>query len=198
MKKICLIAAFLLTYSSVFCQNDAKIQQILKLKIYLSWLKKGYDIVNKGLTLISDIKHGDFDLHHDYFNSLELVKPAVQSDAKITAIIAMQKQMLLAYKSYRTKILASGVFTAPEIAYLQQVFAGLLNEAAEDITALTNVVSDGQLQMKDDERIGRINQLYHDMTDKYEFLHDFGDQVQLQALQRQKGLQETQTILKLY
>jgi hypothetical protein len=52
--------------------------------------------------------------------------------------------------------------------------------------------------MKDGERISRIDQLYESMANKYEFLHAFGDQVQLQRLQRQKALQEVQNLKKMY
>jgi hypothetical protein len=69
---------------------------------------------------------------------------------------------------------------------------------AEDITELTSIMADGQLQMKDNERINRIDQLYTGMTGKYEFLYSFGDQVQLQSVQRQQELQELNTIQKLY
>ena len=47
-------------------------------EVYAGYLKKGYDITQDGLKLISDIKHGDFDLHNDYFNSLKKVALAIK------------------------------------------------------------------------------------------------------------------------
>jgi hypothetical protein len=174
------------------------IEQIIKLQTYLSWLKKGYDIANKGLTLIGDIKHGDFNLHKDYFNSLNQVNPQIKGDVKIAAMISMQVQMLSGYKSYYKQFQASGVYTSKELSYLFQVFTVLLDDVAKDITELTNVITDSQLQMKDDERIDDIDKLYRNMTDKYEFLYSFASQVQMQVLQRQRELQESHSIQKMY
>jgi len=200
MKRVVFIGVFILVGSHVFCQNKITVmlEQIAKYEVYLSYLKKGYDIVNKGLTLIGDIKHGDFSLHKDYFNSLDNVNPQIKSDVKIAAMIAMQAEMLSGYKAYYKRFQAAGVFTDQEISYLYRVFSGVLDDVAEDMTELTQVITDGQLQMKDNERINRIDQLYTGMTGKYNFLYSFGDQVQLQGIQRQKELQETQRLQKMH
>ena len=134
MKTIVIIISFVLIGSPVFSQTEVMIEQIIKLKTYLSWLKKGYDIANKGLTLIGDIKHGDFNLHKDYFNSLEQVNPQIKGDVKIADMISMQVQMLSSYKSYYQQFKASGVFTGKELNYLYQVFTVLLDDVARDIT----------------------------------------------------------------
>jgi len=200
MKRVVMISVFILVGSCVFCQNKITVmlEQIAKYEAYLTYLKKGYDIVNKGLTLIGDIKHGDFSLHKDYFNSLNQVNPKIKVDVKIAAMIAMQAEMLSGYQAYYSRFQAAGVFTGQQINYLYRVFSALLDDVAEDMTELTNVITDGQLQMKDDERINRIDQLYSGMTSKYNFLYAFGDQVQLQGLQRQKELQETLHLQKMY
>lgn len=198
MKAIIIIISLILIGTSVFSQTEVRIEQIIKLKTYLSWLKMGYDIANKGLMLIGDIKQGDFNLHKDYFNSLEQVNPQIKGDVKIAAMISMQVQMLSSYKSCYQQLKASGVFTSKELNYLYRVFTALLDDVVKDITELTNVITDGQLQMKDDERIDDIDKLYRDMTDKYEFLYSFSSEVQMQALQRQRELQESHTIQKMY
>lgn len=200
MKQVVLIVGLVLAGSRGFSQNKITVmlEQIAKYEVYLVDLKKGYDIVNKGLTLISDIKHGDFDLHKDYFNSLKSVNPQIKSEAKIAAMMAMQAEILSGYQSYYQQFQHAGVFTSQEISYLYTVFSTLLMDVAEDITAVTTVITDGQLQMKDGERISQIDKLYARMTAKYEFLHAFGDQVQLQGLQRQRALQEVQNLQKMY
>lgn len=200
MKKICVIALLLVIGGRVCCQSatEVMIEQIVKLETYLSWLKKGYDIANKGLNLINDIKHGDFNMHQDYFNSLQQVKSPIKNDAKIAAMIAMQVQMLASYKSYARSFKTSGVFTSQEITYLQRVFTAVLDDVGKDITELTAVITDGDLQMKDDQRITRIDNLYNGVAGKYDFMYSFGNQVQLQAAQRQEELQETQQLQKLY
>ncbi len=200
MKQGCMIVLLILVGIQAFSQNKivVMLEQIAKYEVYLSYLKKGYDIVNKGLTLIGDIKHGDFSLHQDYFNSLDNVNPKIKSDAKIAAMIALQAEMLSGYQAYYKKFKASGMFTAQEINYLYRVFSTLIDEVGEDVTAVTDIITTGRLQMKDDERMNQIDKLYTGMTSKYEFLHSFGEQVQLQALQRQQELQGVQRLEKLY
>ena len=200
MKQVIIFVIAVLIGCRAVSQDKATVlmEQIAKFEVYLSYLKKGYDIVNKGLTLVGDIKHGDFSLHKDYFNSLDQVNPQIKSDVKIAAMIAMQVEMLSSYKAYYKQFRAASVFTNQEINYLYSVFTTLLNDVAEDITELTTVITDGQLQMKDDERINRIDKLYTGMTGKYDFLYSFGNQVQVQSWQRQKELQELKTIQKIY
>src|SRR5690606_38045577 len=54
-------------------QRKYLVKQIAALKVYLEYLKKGYEIVDKGLTTIGEIKNGTFSLDKDYFNSLKAV-----------------------------------------------------------------------------------------------------------------------------
>lgn len=44
-------------------QKKYLIQQIAALKVYLGYVQKGYSIAQKGLTTVSNIKKGNFDLH---------------------------------------------------------------------------------------------------------------------------------------
>ena len=200
MKKICVFTFLLLIVCEVYSQSatEVMIAQIVKLQNYLGWLKKGYSIANTGLNLISNIKHGDFTMHQDYFNSLEQVKGPIKNDAKIAAMIAMQIQMLASYKTYASSFKSSGVFTNSEITYLQRVFTTVLDDVGKDITELTTIITDGQLQMKDDQRMTRVDNLYINMSGKYDFMYSFGDDVQLQATQRQTELQQTQQLQKFY
>lgn len=198
MKKLVLVGLFAVISVSAFCQIKERIEQIIKLEAYLDWLKKGYGIVNKGLNLINDIKHGDFNLHEDYFSSLKQVKGPIKDDAKIARMIAWQAQMLNSYKAYYKEFRTSGVYTSQELDYLHRVFTALLDDAAKDITALTVIVTNGALEASDDERIARINELYERMDKKYEFLCAFGNATQLQTAQRKKELEIIGHLKKLY
>jgi len=81
MKKIIAIAMLLSITKSMSAQTFAEwfrqkstqkkylIQQIAALQVYIGYVSKGYSIAKKGLNTIQDIKHGDFDLHKNYFNN---------------------------------------------------------------------------------------------------------------------------------
>jgi hypothetical protein len=200
MKKILMISLMLMIGTVGFSQSVTEVmaEQIAKLQLYLNWLKKGYSIASKGLTLINDLKHGDFNMFQDYFNSLEQVKGPIKEDAKIAAMIAMQVQIVTRYQSYYHKVQASSTFTAQELTYVYNFYSLLLDDAGTDIDALTDVISDGKLQMKDDERISRINQLYKSMMGKYEAFYSFSNQIGLQAQQRQSDKNCWQNLQNLY
>src|SRR5690349_4960560 len=76
-------------------QKKYLLQQIAALKVYLDYLKKGYKIVDKGLTIVGDIKQGKFDLDIEYLESLANVNSAVSGSAKVAGIIAYQKRIMI-------------------------------------------------------------------------------------------------------
>jgi hypothetical protein len=179
-------------------QQKYLLQQIAKLQVYLGFVKKGYDIANKGLTFIGDIKKGDFKLHGDFFNHLKTVSPIIRHYSKVSDIISMQVRMVAAYKQYYQQFRQLGVFSTDEINYLYGVFTTLLDKVADDITDLTNILTNAKMEMTDDERIEQINKLYDRVTEKYSFLYSFGENVKVQATQRKKELGDLQGLKKLY
>lgn len=200
---VCLsIASEAQTWDEWFNQKKTQkkylLAQIALLQTYLGYLEKGYQIAEKGLTLIGDIKRGDFKLHHDFFTSLQHVNPAIKQSAKVVAIITMQADMLADYKNYYKCCQTVGVFSTEEVKYIYAVFSSLIGELAADIEGLTTVITDGKLEMKDNERIDRIDKLYNQVQDKYAFLHSFGNEISLQAAQRQRALRSTQELMKMY
>lgn len=198
MKKALFIVAWVVIGIPSYSQIQTRIEQIVKLEAYLGWLKKGYDIVNKGLALVSDIKHGDFSLHDAYFNSLKQVKAPIREDARIAAIISLQAQMLDSYHAYYNGFRTSGVYTSQELAYIYRVFSEILEDAGKDIMALTEIITRGDLEATDDQRIRRIDELYEQMRRRYEVLYGFGDATKLQALQRRRELEDITHLQNLY
>ena len=59
------------TYDEWFRQKKTAkkylLDQIAALQTYIGYAEKGYSIVTGGLNTIKDIKHGDFNLHNNYF-----------------------------------------------------------------------------------------------------------------------------------
>jgi len=71
-------------------QKKYLLQQIAALQLYLGYVKKGYEVVNKGLITVRNIKNGDFNLHRDFLGSLKRVNPKIKKYAKVADIIAYQ------------------------------------------------------------------------------------------------------------
>lgn len=165
-------------------QKKYLLQQIAALQVYIGYVQKGYSIAKQGLNTISDIKNGEFNLHKDYFNSLKTVNPKIKTYSKIADIIALQVNIIKIYKEAAKQIKQSGTFNAGEITYTNSVFERLLEDCIKTVDELIAVTTSGQLEMKDDERLKRIDDLYNDMQDKYTFVKGFSNEAKLLAVSR--------------
>lgn len=199
MKKIIIIASLLCFAESLSAQTFAEwfrqkatqrkylLQQIAALQVYTGYVSKGYSIAKKGLNTIQDIKHGDLNLHSNYFTSLITVNPKIRRYSKVADIIALEidiaKQTSKTIKDCR----ASNQLTTSELAYLQTVVNRLLDDCAKCLDALFNIITNSQLSMKDDERIAAIDKLYDDMVDKQIFIRSFSNTSRGLCVQRKSN-----------
>lgn len=165
-------------------QKKYLLQQIAALQVYIGYAKKGYNIVNGGITTIKNITNGDFNLHRDFFNSLKNVNPAIRRYAKVTDIIAYQVKIIKQTKGTLQQIRETKQFTETELDYCKQVFDNLLDECMKTVEELMLVTTSGKLEMKDDERLKRIDRLYADVQDKYSFTCSFSEDMGILAVQR--------------
>ena len=160
------------------------LQQIAANKVYIEYLQKGYSIANRGLTTIRKIKKGDFDLHYDFLSSLKAVNPKIRNSGKVVAIIGLQVKIIRDSKKALERIREMNQFTNEELSYCSKVFDNLLEDCLKNIDELFLVISSGELTMKDDERLNRIDKLYEDMQSKYGFCAAFSSEMSLLAIQR--------------
>lgn len=192
---------FAQTFDEWFNQKKTQIkyllQQIAANEIYIEYLQKGYKIAESGLNTINDIKHGDFNLHSDFFNSLKTVNPKIKNWAKVADIISFQIQIIKQARSAVQHIQASNQFTATEITYLRNVFDHLLAECTKSINSLIDIITSGQTEMKDDERIKRIDAIYDDMQDKLAYTKSFSFDAAMLAMQRMQEATDVQVSRKL-
>jgi len=205
MKKICLIIITALTVrhlpaqdlSDFFSQKKKDIQymlaQIAALQAYIVDAEKGYQIAQQGLTFIGELKKGEFDLHSAFFNSLKAVNPSITNYSKIFDIISYQESIIKDFK----KILAIKNMNAAELSYLQSVYNNMSDACAKSLNDLINIITDGTYQMKDNERVHRIDNIYADMKDKYAFTQSFTSEASLLSSQRQSELNEVDFLEKL-
>lgn len=185
------------TFEEWFKQKETQkkylIQQIAAFQMYLGYVQKGYSIAQKGLTTISNIKKGDFNLNRDFFGSLKSINPKVRNSAKVADIIAFQIKIVQVYKDTYKQVRASCLFNSKEVDYIFVVFTNLLSDCADVIDAIITVTTDDKLEMKDDERLKRIDALYNSMQDNYTFVQSFGEEAKLLAIQRMKEKKDVQT-----
>lgn len=176
------------TFNEWFRQKETQkkylLQQIAALQVYMGYLQKGYKIAKNGLHTISGFTKGELNLHTDYFNSLKTVNPSIKHYARVADIIALQIQIVKDYHNNYRQLHNTKAFTGNELTYINDVFTRLLDDCAQTLDALITVTTDGKIEMKDDERLERIDQLYADMQDKYSFSQSFSNDVKILAASR--------------
>jgi hypothetical protein len=191
---ICLLSIISCQFSSAqtweewFQQKQTAIkrleEQIVANKVYIEYAKKGYKIVSSGLNTIRDIKQGDFDLHLGFIDSLKVVNPKIKTLAKVAGIIAMQFHINKTSKQALNAVRESAQFTPDELDFCKNVFDHLLDECLKGIDELVLVITSGELEMTDDDRLSRIDQIYTDMQDKFSFTGSFSNEISTLAIQR--------------
>ena len=208
MQKIIMVAAFVLrasllnaqTFDEWFKQKETQIrylvEQIGALKAYGEVINKGYDIAQNGLSNVFNSKEGDYQQHSNYFLSLWKVKPSVKSYSKVLSALSMKTDIEKQYrliKSSTTKFLND-----KERSYVNNVYLSLISGCNDLVDELATVIDDDQLQLKDDERIQRIDKICLDMQDRYQFSQSFANEIKLLVLSRLKEANEVNKSYSLY
>lgn len=202
MKKLLLLVLFtVLVMSNMNAQAKQRkvlLQQIAALKVYIDAAQKGYSIAKKGLNTIGDLKRGEFKLHTDYLNSLKKVNPKIKSYSRVAEIVGLQLKIMKSYRRTYTDFKQGDLFHGSELEYINRVFGRLMDNCNDTLDELMTVTTDGQLEMKDDERMERIDRLYYAMMDNYSFIQSFNKQAKLLHLLRVKENREVQMTSKRY
>ena len=178
-------------------QKKYLIQQIAALKVYLKYLKEGYDVAKKGLGMIGDINDGNFNDHSTYFASLSLVNPSIKQSGKIALIANMQQQIMSEFRKLDKECRENEYLTDDELEYVRDVYSNMLVKCEESISELNTIITDHSSQLKDDERIERIDLIYEDMSDKRDFARSFSNSTRIIMAQRLREKSEVVTQEKL-
>lgn len=186
------------TWDEMFSQKKTQIrylgEQLVALKLYAGYLKKGYEVVSTGVSTVKDVKNGEFDLHNAFLGSLSSVNPAIRSNAKIAEIIVLQ---LAISKSFNA-IDSHTHLSANDQEYISRVRMHVQEECFKDLEELLLIVTSGKVEMKDDERLVRLDKIYQSMKDKSAFTQSFTGNVRTLIGQRKESEREAHTTKKLY
>lgn len=200
---ICLLMACLSANSQgFFSQKKTKLkyiaQQIAAFQVYAGYVQKGYTIANEGLGLINDIKHGDFDLHNNYFNSLKAVNPAIAGYSKTDDTKTAEENIRKVCIGITQFISNNQNIQEDEIEYINRVVSVLLNSSEDAMKELGTITSNGTVEMTDNERISRIGIIHTGMLDKYAFIKYFDRAVKLLSLSREKEMNDKNATESVY
>lgn len=182
MKKIKIIAPVLILTclciqgadaQGIFNQKGSQVkrlaEQVALLHTYSGYLKKGYQIADKGLGTINDIKNGDLSIHKTFFGSLKAVNPNIRKYSRVSEILLIQVETLTSFRRTTALIQRSGMYGEQELEYIKRVFDKILESCTLILGELGDLVTDGRLELKDNERLQRIEHLYKEILSTYAF-----------------------------
>lgn len=202
MKKMILLLILLLVFGQGIYgqakQRKELLLQIAALKVYIDYAKKGYSAVSKGLNFIGDAKKGELNLHGDYFVSLLKINPKIRNYYKTAEIIAMQIKIMKICKKTFAELKTDDLFHGNELEYIERSFDRLLDSCNDTLESLLIVTTDSKLELKDDQRIERIDALYERMLDDYKFCQSFNSEAKLLSISKRKEKTEAGRSAVLY
>lgn len=190
------------TFAEWFKQNSTRLkyyaQQIAALQLYLGEMEKGYQVSDTGLATISGSKQGEFDLHQNYYASLENVNPAVRESDEVSEINTLDGAIVQRFSTALARYRNDGLLGTDRLAYVQQVYTAVLQACLVDEETLAGVLKTGNWQMTDDQRLGRIRELDASMRNRYSFTLAITDRTDL--LERQQAAEgaDIATVMGLY
>lgn len=188
MKKL-VVPVLLLFFCIHSMQGQAKwrkelLLQIAALQVYMDYAKKGYNVAKKGLTFIGDVKKGEVSLHSDYFNSLKLINPRIKKYSKIMDIVLLQLKIIKISNNTFKQLREADLFNGSELDYIRRSFDQLFENCNRTLDELLVVTTDAELEMKDDQRIERIDKLYETMMSDFSFCVNFSNEAKALSLSK--------------
>ncbi len=175
MKRVSVVILLMLIGGTCFGQNWNEFfrqkrtqirylwQQIAALQVYIELGQKGYGIYHDGLTLIGDIKDGEFNLHKNYFASLGAVNPHIARMPEVAEIVQWHHQVIL----FESKVKKQDV--GVEKASLVNLYNGIIGASKDNIRQLELLITSGNYQLKDEERLSQVKTLHQQQKVLYQF-----------------------------
>jgi hypothetical protein len=162
-------------------------QQIAALELLLSRQQNGYQIIESGLTAISNITGIECTLHQNYYSSLVIGNPAITRSPDFDEFLSVQSQISTALATALTRWRQSGYLSSPDLDYITRVCSAIESTMASQLSAFNTLISSNNFNMTDDQRIRMISQAYSKIKFLYFYSQSFIDEVDLLILNRKVG-----------
>lgn len=179
-------------------QRKEMLLQIAALKVYMEYAKKGYSAVSKGLNFIGDAKRGEVNLHGDYFASLMKINPKIRNYYKTADIVSIQVKIIKIYKKTCSGLKNTDLFHGNELDYIERTFGRLLENCGDTLDQLLAVTTNSKLELKDDQRISRIDELHKTMLDNLDFCTSFSSEAEQLIRSKESTKNDSQNIKDVY
>lgn len=179
---------------------DLKIQRLQNKTIWLQNAQKVIENTMSKVKLdeITDWVEKQRTLYYDYFDELWRVKSIISYYHRIREVSEMQVRLVEEYKRAWALFKQDKHFTANELAYMGQVYTGILSESAKNLDQLFLVINSFSTQMTDAKRLEIINNAVDGTETAYNDLKTFNQQNTLLILQRAKSANDIEAVNQLY
>lgn len=176
-------------------QTQYLIQQIAALKVYAGYLKQGYKIVDGGLNTINDIKDGHLKLDEHYFEGLRRLHPKVRHQS--ADVVKVHNNILRTIALGRKLVQEASSLDNSDGVFAEEIFKNAQKTAGDLHISLEQILGEG-LKMTDDERLGRVNQIYNAMLVQYQGLKAFNQDLQKLEIQKWRDSKDVKNLRKIY
>ncbi|MFT3749143.1 MAG: conjugal transfer protein TraI [Agriterribacter sp.] len=179
---------------------DIAVQRLQNKTIWLQNAQKTLENTLSKLKLdeISDWLNKNKEQYAKYFDELKKVKELISGYQKVKEIMAKQVRIVEEYKRAFALFKQDKHFTSPEIAYMVQVYTGIVDESLKNLDQLFLVVNALNTKMTDGKRLEIINAVASHIDENLNDLRDFNSQNVRLSLQRAKDEQEVKRVKAMY
>lgn len=189
------------TWNEWFKQKKTELkylgEHIAQLQVYLKFVKDGYKLVDKGNKLIQQAKNGELSIHDVFYLSLKLVNQRIKNYPGVRKIIDHHSYIATTSAALLKKSAGTTGLTAEDKQYVSATLSRLRTDMSGSLDELMQVLSDHQIEMTDDERIRKIDQLEQYASKRVVFIKYYYAHVMALSEQR-KGEQAESAVLRHY
>ncbi|MFI2744099.1 conjugal transfer protein TraI [Zhouia sp. PK063] len=150
------------------------------------------------LTAISQwtLKHQQ--LYQKYYQELLQVKTYITYYHRIKEMVAMQTDMVKAYQKAWTLLHQDQHFTPDELQTMAQVYSGMLEQSANYLDQIYQVIKTFMTSMSDAQRIAIINKAADSLEQLYQDLKQYNRDNMLMSIHRAHSQEEITQIKQYY
>jgi hypothetical protein len=186
--------------SKVIRATDLEIQRLQTQTIELQDAQEVLQnrMTKSELDQISAWVQKQMDLYQEYYNELWQVKQVIADYDKVKNIIALQAKIISLYNSVFPLFKEDSNFSSSEIAWMGDVYSGILSESLKNVEQVLLVVNAFVTQMSDGERMKIIDNAAVGIQKNYNDLKQFNSQNIQLSLQRAAENNDVGTVKQLY
>ncbi len=179
---------------------DLKIQRLQNKTIWLQNAQKTLENALSKLKLgeIADWTEKQKEQYRKYYEELAKVKSVISYYQRIRDISQKQVRLVNDYNKSWQLLRQDSHFSSDEIAYMANVYSGILQESLKNIDQISLIVKSFSTQMSDAKRLELINNAADQIDANYDDLTRFNRHNMLLSLQRAKTKHEVEMVKKLY